>query len=219
MIFSKAQALFADIAATWKSLGRSTPAFELVELFASAASFKKQPFADFLRQLDSIEPERAPSNEKDLVELTSCLSATEKLFQVYGKKDAAAVVSALLTSLERIRAMSIRSLFSLLMNSQPTSGFQPDSQAANDSALTTCDYANALSGALGDRDEFQLWFERLKSDSNMKQPEVVEVASKVAFKMAKKTSRKLALERIWEQHQVSESTGAKIRASNGKSAA
>jgi hypothetical protein len=59
----------------------------------------------------------------------------------------------------------------------------------------------------------------MSKDSRVGKTEIVAIASAFAFPMAKSTSRKLALERIWSLHHASSSMDAKSRAMKGKSAA
>lgn len=110
--------------------------------------------------------------------------------------------------------MTIRSFIDSLH-----AAFSPDRpHAANDASL--CDaYVDALTEAKHDDKKFPRLFEALSSDERLSKDDVVEIASKFAFKMAKSTSKKIALERIWKMHNASETFAAKSRATKGKSAA
>ncbi len=80
-------------------------------------------------------------------------------------------------------------------------------------------YVRLLKGATHDAEEFPRLFGHLEKDSRLARPEIVAVASAFAFRMAKSTTRKEALERIWSIHQASATMDSKSRAMKGKSAA
>jgi hypothetical protein len=86
-------------------------------------------------------------------------------------------------------------------------------------ALGVDGHLEALKAAVDDAAAFPRAFENLKADKAMKREDVVAIASRFAYPMAASTTRKLALERIWRQHEASETTGAKILAVGGRSAA
>lgn len=110
--------------------------------------------------------------------------------------------------------MTIRSFIDALH-----SAFSPERpNPANDTSLVDA-YVDALRAAKHDDKKFPALFETLSSDERLTKDDVVEVASKFAFKMAKSTTKKAALAGIWKMHSASETFAAKSKASKGKSAA
>jgi hypothetical protein len=110
--------------------------------------------------------------------------------------------------------MAIRSFFGALHDA-----FSPDRPKPDGDRTLVQSYVDALRDVKHDDEKFPRLFGQLSNDERLTKEEIVEIANDFAFKMAKSTSRKTALERIWKMHNASETFAAKSRAMKGKSAA
>lgn len=97
--------------------------------------------------------------------------------------------------------------------------FSPDRPRARDGETLVDAYVRALQSAKHDEKRFPMIFAELINDKQIGKDDLVDIASKFAFKMSKSTTRKAALERIWKIHNASEGFAVKSRAIAGKSAA
>lgn len=79
-------------------------------------------------------------------------------------------------------------------------------------------HVQALRAALHDREAFPKAFQALQGDRGLGREAVVRIASDFAFPMGAKTSKKLALQRIREQHEKSEAFATRLRSIRGKNA-
>lgn len=79
-------------------------------------------------------------------------------------------------------------------------------------------HVQALRAALHDSEAFPKAFQALQGDRGLGREAVVRIASDFAFPMGSKTSKKLALQRIREQHEKSEAFATRLRSIRGKNA-
>ncbi|MBI1186395.1 MAG: hypothetical protein GC206_03560 [Alphaproteobacteria bacterium] len=125
-------------------------------------------------------------------------------------------MNAAIKNLERILTqrptMSIRSYMEAL-----SAAVLGDEQPAPETTVSA--YVKSLTDALHDGDEFQKVFRALQRDKSLAREHIVEIASRFAFKMAKGTSKRAALDRIWKMHDASQAFSEKARSMGGKSAA
>ncbi len=154
-----------------------------------------------------------------MIRLIELLLAASLFVDTIGTKAAANSLNAALRLLKQSAHMKPGSFLNRLRVSLSVRDGCADSEPANENAMSVEDYVGKLRAAIGDDTSFKPLFAKLSADATMTRERVVEIASAVAFKLAKSTSRKAALARILEQHEVSEATGAKIRANDGRSAA
>lgn len=203
------------------NLGCSQPAEQILELVSAANRFSKMALVDALQKIPDGESEQKESvnDEPTLAPLVDAFEAAILFSGIVGTQKSVSGLNALLTQLKRFRSMSFESLFMLLRRQARSDTKSQDRESSRDDISAVENYIAALNASIGQPAIFEPLFEKLKSDAAIKQPEMVEIASAVAFKMAKGTSKTKALTRIWEQHETSEATGAKIRASDGRSAA
>lgn len=109
--------------------------------------------------------------------------------------------------------------FLAIMPKAKTSKRRGLAEEGEDFSLGVDGYVSKLNASVHDGAQFADVFNSLKSDKKLLRDDVVCIASRFAFPMAKSTSRKVALERIWRQHMASETAGAKTRSMHGRSAA
>lgn len=125
--------------------------------------------------------------------------------------------SAFVKQIDRLSGMDLENVLVKLKVKLPSVA----EVAARDAALpkTVDQYVAALDRALHDPVLFPVVYEGLKTDRAMKKDDVVDIASSFAFPISKSTTKKKALQHIWQQFETSQMMAAKVRAQAGKSAA
>lgn len=210
--------IWLALANHWRVLGQTRAADQLEEVVALLRSRSVKSTEQFISAIKSVPATETPHKDSSLEPLVDCVAASGRLLSEYGKKATSESVNLLFTAIEPNRSMSADSFFGALRGMlHATSPNKGPSASASESGVDF--YAALLQSNWGNKEEFGKSFKRLESDPEMKQPEVVQLANMIAFKMAKGTPKKVALQRIWELHEVSESAGAKVRSSDGRSAA
>lgn len=167
-------------------------------------------------ELESLEF-RNPENSGErpqLREFTYVLISFDEFISRTMKPATRAAFNTLRIFMNDRQEMTIRSFFDALHDA-----FSPDRPKARDGQTLVEVYVSALTEAKHDDEQFPRLFGQLSNDERLSKDEVVEIASRFAFKMAKSTSKKSALEKIWKIHNASETFAAKSRAMKGKSAA
>lgn len=149
-----------------------------------------------------------------LGDLKQALILQRPLVEAIGKSSSIKSFYSFFTTVEHLERMNINSFLRALcaQTSEPTN----DNAGKNRSVD---DYVLELKAAIHHEGAFEKVFQALKADKGMHQPEIAEIASRVAFPMAKSTKRHIALDRILKQHENSLTLGAKMDAQRGKSAA
>lgn len=90
-------------------------------------------------------------------------------------------------------------------------------QPKSDQSLASA-YIAALHDAQHDDEHFPLLYGALIADPRLSKDAIVDIASGFAYQMAKSTSKKIALERIWKVHDASQAYADKAKAMKGRSA-
>lgn len=211
MKVSELRRAFASLASGLSEVGARAYAASLNEFAAELAPFNKRDVSELL----SAQAPRANTGPgTTLGELLISLEAFSSFVELTAKPSVRAAINHLSIFLNDRREMTIRSYVDALH-----AAFCPDRPVpANDVSLIDA-YVSALREAKHDDKRFPRLFEALSVDERLSKDDVVAIANGFAFKMAKSTSKKLALERIWKMHNASEAFAAKSRASKGKSAA
>ncbi len=177
------------------------------------APFNKRTVAE----LKSISLPRQSSDspqEPRVADVVAVLEAFEDFIRGLAKPLAREALGIWKDFLADRQEMTIRSFLDALHDA-----FAPDRPKPADGQSIVDAYVDALRTAKHDDEKFPRLFAELTSDERLSKDDVVEVASRFAFKMGKSTSKKVALERIWKMHNASETFAAKSRAMKGKSAA
>lgn len=155
------------------------------------------------------------SSDAKVSQAVEDILAFEPLFGVMLRPAAAREISKVLTGSSKLGDMTIRDLIAAmkLANGAGAEPFLRTGETLVDA------FVRRLGETVDDREKFRVVFDALKADDRLNKAALVEIASAFAYPMAKSTSGKLALERIWKQHAASETAAAKSRAMRGRSAA
>lgn len=201
----------------WSRLGADGVGHTLTDFSNAVGATHCLGLNDLLRTLQRLEPTRpAGPDEIRSADLGDALKATADGLGDHLKASSAEALNDLSTELRRLADMSANNLISALNS---LFGGVREESSRFEHEWCEADYIRALQQSLHNHEKFTEVFERLKNDRSLKRPQIVSIASSVAFKMAKSTTRKIALKRIMDQHKASETTAAKIRANAGRSAA
>ncbi len=205
-----------------KQLNSLSSALEALDANESAAAVRlvSDGLAPFnkrdVSELESLEV-RDPENTGErpqLREFTYVLISFDDFISRTMKPATRAAFNSLRIFVNDRQEMTIRSFLGALHDA-----FSPDRPKPRGDETLVDAYVSALTDAKHDDEGFPKLFGQLSNDERLNKDDVVEIASRFAFKMAKSTSKKTALEKIWKIHNASETFAAKSRAMKGKSAA
>lgn len=201
-----------ELARALEAVGATKDATALSNLAAALQPFGKRDVA----ALKSLLPEgESGADGQTLRAPLQALNAFSAFIERAARPSLRTAFNDLKMVMNDRQDMTIRSFVDALH-----SAFTPDRPLpANDEQSVVDAYVDALGRAKHDDKKFPLLFEALSADERIGKDELVAIASRFAFRMAKSTSRKVALERIWKMHNASETFAAKSRATKGKSAA
>lgn len=166
-------------------------------------------------ELESLHVESAPGGTGPQVrEFQVVLSAFDGFIAQTAKPSVRDAFNRLRIFVNDRQGMAIRSFIDALHHA-----FSPDRPRPGLGETIVDTYVAALQDSKHDDERFPRLFGALSDDERLNKDDVVEIASRFAFRMAKSTSKKTALERIWKMHSASETFAAKSRTMRGKSAA
>ena len=174
--------------------------------------FNKRDVADL--ELVTLAPSFDVGSRPQVREFQYVLLTFEGFFARAAKAPVKAAFNTLKTIVNDRQDMAIRSFIEALHQA-----FSPDRPVPSADETVVDAYVASLRAAKHDDQRFPQLYHQLSTDDRLSKDDIVEIASKFAFKMAKSTSKKTALERIWKMHNASETFAAKSRAMKGKSAA
>ncbi len=216
------------LAKTWERQGESQAVRALLAFISSLPTDSRMTVANLANALSSLDVRRAGLFDDTATVFIKHLGAELIFIDSVSTNATRAAFNTLFTGISRFEGMNFQDLIqklrqSLVSGDTSESVPEPADTAppapANDHPLpdtmTQSEYVDALEAAIGDETAFLRVFEKLKSDPDMKRPNVVAIASKVAFHMAKSTTKKLALKRIWDMHEAALTMDAKMRAVGG----
>lgn len=204
--------VLADLSSGLSQVGAPALASALSELADSLSPFDAREVSDL--KFAAPLPDRSGIGDRMLSEPLEALSAFDAFIARTAKPTVRGALNDLRIFLNDRQHMTIRSFIDALH-----AAFSPERpQPANDASLVQT-YVDALKDAKHDDERFPKLYKALSTDERLNKDDVVQIASKFAFKMAKSTSKKVALERIWKMHNASEAFAAKSRSTKGKSAA
>lgn len=184
-----------------------------VQLISDGLSpFNKRDVSE-LESLEFVDPSNS-GERPQIREFIYVLNSFDDFISRTTKPSARAAFNALRIFVNDRHEMTIRSFLGALHDA-----FSPDRPRAGEGESLVAAYVDALTDAKHDEARFPKLFGQLSNDERLSKDDIVEIASRFAFKMAKSTSKKTALEKIWKIHNASETFAAKSRAMKGKSAA
>lgn len=174
---------------------------------------RNESVADIVALAQEFEPQSGIG--ATLGELASDLNAYNEFFERACKPSFRDDAKALVRVWRHLGPMSIREFIATLQDAfKPAGG----PYAKPGESLVEA-YVRRLNETKHDPTHFPAVVAALENTKDLKKADVVEIASRFAFRMAKSTSRADALARIKRQHESSELAGAKDKATRGTSAA
>lgn len=219
MTFEKKSGTLISVADFWEATGFQTQSEFLRSILKECRAAGLASYEPLRQITKSWSVGSDPSPALEMSKTIALLEEILRLFKSAGTKASADTVNVVLVALKHVPGMEPNMFLEKLRLAFASRRDATDDGSADDTELSVQDYISKLNAAIGSEDSFVALYRRLEADRTMSREDVVQIASSVAFKMAKSTTRKAALARIWEQHEVSESTGAKIRSNDGRSAA
>lgn len=202
-----------EIAGYLHDAGKLSAASDLNEILVSTKNTKLKSLRQLIPELAKIA--KINTGEPNLEDLVTELKSLERLVLSLSSKQFGAFYLLFHKELEQHSGMNVEMLARVLrlnLGGKDENASFPEMESAGD-------YVKQLGASLHNEQKFPLIFEKLKNDKSMKREQIVQIASEIAFPMSKSTSKKVALEKIWNQFDASRTMGAKIRAQEGKSAA
>jgi len=201
-----------SLAAALNAVGAKESADALKAMSDGFAPFNTRDVTEL--ELLGLQSSSEVGDRPQVREVHFVLLSFEEFITRAAKPPARAAFNSLRIFLNDRQDMAIRAFFGALHEA-----FSPDRPKPVGDQTVVDAYVGALRDAKHDDEKFPRLFSQLSSDERVTKDDVVEIANQFAFKMARSTSKKTALDRIWKMHNASETFAAKSRAMKGKSAA
>lgn len=212
MKFSELRKHLNSLSSALDALGAKESAAAVRLVSDGFAPFNKRDVSE-LESLEFIDPDNS-GELPQLREFTFVLLSLDGFASQTMKPRVREAFNRLRIFVNDRQEMTIRSFLGALHDA-----FSPDRPKPRGDETLADVYVSALTEVKHDDERFPKLFGQLSHDERLSKDDVVEIASRFAFKMAKSTSKKTALEKIWKIHNASETFAAKSRAMKGKSAA
>ncbi len=212
MKFTELRRHLDALASAIAEVGASDSADALREMSEALKPFNKRTVSE-LQSLE-LEPSFEVGERPQVREVHFVLIVFEDFLERAAKPPVRDAFNILKTILNDRQDMAIRSFIETLHKA-----FSPHRPTPLPGENIVDAYVNALTRAKHDDEKFPSLFGELSVDDRLSKDDIVAIANRFAFKMAKSTSKRTALERIWKMHNASETFAAKSRAMKGKSAA
>ena len=207
-----------SLSTLFQELGRAETARRLNKFVEVISGKNMRSARDILKPLAAIScpsGKKLIENEVWLRDLQAMLKFAEREFS----KSFVKFFSSFVNECSRFSSMNFNDLIEMLAHGRDTSLRSKKASPASASPESIAGYVLALEEAMHDELKFPVVFSKLENDRAMKRNDVVEIASRFAFRMAKSTPKKVALQRIWDQFETSSLMGSKIESQDGRSAA
>lgn len=201
-----------------ENYGQSKAAEGLRKVAQIGLTQRALPAERLVDAISAIGTERHSGVNTNLAPMADALAAFVPFVDQVGSREFVSNFNQLLGELSRLKSMSLRDFLDQLKGKLEKTAPVPSAIDLDD-LCSADDFVEALELTVHDLEMFPKVFDRLKQNRAMRRPEVVRIANQFAFPMAKTTTKRAALERIWDQHEAVRIARAKSCAQEGKSAA
>lgn len=186
---------------------------DLVRIARALRPFGKRDVAELWALSGDVEPAESTDGSGAMSAALEGLAFVEPLMERVAAPQPKQVFRLLKALLTKHSQMSVNVFVRSISET-----LAPNAPIPNDDQSLESAYVAALHQAQHDVEEFPLVYGALIADPRLSKDDIVEIASRFAYQMAKSTSKKTALERIWKVHDASQAYADKAMAMKGRSA-
>jgi hypothetical protein len=208
------QSIISELAAMFSELGLEDVSRRMSLI---AKGFDHAPSLSMMQFVEAAKPllnDHSDGEQPTIGDVLRDFGRIAPLIAVISKAPFLADFKLWLRSLANAENMSIRAYIEALGRA-----FEPTEPKPHVGESLVEAYARRLTETQHDASQFPAVYGHLEADKRLTKSDIVDIASRFAFRMAKSTPKKEALAKIWKQHDTSETSAVKSRAMDGKSAA